>query len=237
MKIGLNIMISDPYDRNSVIYNYLSGKYKIGPLEKAEFSKVTFKSSNNPKSKRILIVDDETSVLFSLRRLFKTNGYAVHTAGDAMNGLDILRKNPVDIIISDYRMPAMNGDKFLLKTVDISPETPRIILTGLTEIIPKLMANNDQKSVCAYLEKPWSNSELISQANKLIQDSSTPRQGQASTVHLRETAKNLSKIHNRLLNDSGIDEERVKNFKALIDNYKIDSTSTAKKMLDFDEQL
>ena len=231
-----------PTYSNSRITSSLTSFYQIAPSNKSEFSHFSFKLSNTNRSKRLLIVDDEKAVLSSLKRLFKFNGFTVYLADGAKAGLDILRQHPVDAIISDLRMPEMKGDQFLSKTVDISPEVPRIILTGLTDEIAILQDKDNQKVIDAYVEKPWSNSNLVTLVNESIakkttQDLATPRQG--NTVQLSETATLLSQIQNRLATDTGVDEDRVELFKTLIDsgNYKIDAVSTTKAMLDFDELL
>lgn len=233
--------ISPSYS-NAGISNGLTSLNQVDPSNKAELSRDTFKLGNTARSKRLLIVDDEKAVLSSLNRLFKLSGFTVYLAEGGKAGLDILRQYPVDAIISDYRMPEMKGDQFLSKTVDITPELPRIILTGLTDQIPILKERDYQKVIYTYIRKPWCNSNLVTLVNesiaeKTMQDLSTPREG--STVQLSETAKLLSQIQNCLANDTGVDEDRVAHFKALIDdgNYMVDAISTTKAMLDFDERL
>ena len=61
----------------------------------------------------ILCVDDEKNILSSLRRLLRTEGYDIQLANSGAEGLDILSKMPVDLVLSDMRMPEMNGAQFL----------------------------------------------------------------------------------------------------------------------------
>lgn len=232
-----------PSYSNTGISNSLTSFYQTAPSNKSELSHSSFKSSDSNRSKRLLIVDDEKAVLSSLKRLFKFHGFTVHLAEGAMAGLDILRQHPVDAIISDLRMPEVKGDQFLSETVDLGPEIPRIILTGLTDQIPRLKDKDYQKVIDAYVEKPWSNNKLVNLVNESIAKKQTTQDLAKplieSTVQLSESAIHLSHFQNRLATDTEVDEDRVELFKALIDsgNYKIDAVSTSKAMLNFNELL
>ena len=61
----------------------------------------------------ILLVDEEPSILYSLRRLFRPQGYRIQTAESGAEGLEILEREHIDLIISDMRMPEMDGATFL----------------------------------------------------------------------------------------------------------------------------
>ena len=64
---------------------------------------------------RLLLVDDEPNILNSLRRLLRAEGYAIRTAEGGMQALELLEQEPADVIISDMRMPMMNGARFSAK--------------------------------------------------------------------------------------------------------------------------
>ena len=81
----------------------------------------------------VLFVDDEKSILRSLRRLFHREDYEILLAQSGRKGLDVLAKHEVDLMMSDMRMPEINGDVFLKKVHELYPNTVRLILTGYAE--------------------------------------------------------------------------------------------------------
>lgn len=109
----------------------------------------------------ILCVDDELEVLEALTRVFRKSEFNVITANSAAEGLDIIRKQRIDIVISDLKMPEMDGNQFLRKVAATSPEVSRLMLTAFTEIDDVLKAINEGR-IFGYLKKPWNNRELLS---------------------------------------------------------------------------
>lgn len=91
----------------------------------------------------ILIVDDEPGVVSALRRLLRRTRYEVHTAESGAAGLEILDAHPVDLVISDMRMPHMSGAEFLARVQAGWPETVRLLLTGYADIDSVVSAIND----------------------------------------------------------------------------------------------
>ena len=82
----------------------------------------------------ILCVDDEPNILSSLRRLFRPHGYRVLTADGGAAGLALLESETVDLVISDMRMPHMDGAQFLAQVRQRWPGTMRLLLTGYADI-------------------------------------------------------------------------------------------------------
>jgi two-component system repressor protein LuxO len=107
----------------------------------------------------ILFVDDEMDILRALKRLVHDMNLEVHTASNAEEGLNIIQKNHVDIVISDKNMPGMNGNEFLQKVAAEWPDTIRIMLTAYTELDDVITAINSGK-IWGYMKKPWDNKEL-----------------------------------------------------------------------------
>jgi response regulator RpfG family c-di-GMP phosphodiesterase len=108
----------------------------------------------------ILCVDDEINILATLRRLLRKHGYVVHTAESAREGLLILESNAVDLVISDMRMPEMDGAAFLDIVRQRWPDTVRLLLTGFADIQSILSAIN-QGEIYRYITKPWDEPELL----------------------------------------------------------------------------
>lgn len=102
----------------------------------------------------LLLVDDEENILAALRRLLRKDGYRILTASSGQAGLDILKTEKVDVIISDQRMPHMVGTVFLRLARDESPHSVRMILSGYTDLESVTSAINEG-AVYKFLTKPW----------------------------------------------------------------------------------
>ncbi|MBM6583160.1 response regulator [Microvirga sp. BT689] len=114
---------------------------------------MTLSSEMNSTNGTILVVDDEPDILIALEDLFE-NDYRVLTASSPTQALDILRHEPdVAIIISDQRMPEMQGDEFLAKARNVS-DAEAILLTGYADLKAVIGAVNKGR-IMAYVPKPW----------------------------------------------------------------------------------
>ena len=107
----------------------------------------------------ILIVDDEQSILNSLNRLFRKEGYKVFTATSGKSGLEIFKESNIHLVISDYRMPRMNGVEFLQKVRELYPDTIRIVLSGYADVDTIIAAIN-KGEIYKFITKPWNDEEL-----------------------------------------------------------------------------
>lgn len=108
----------------------------------------------------LLLVDDEENILLSLKRLFRRAGYRIFVAIDADDGLDCLQKEQIDLVISDMRMPGMDGVRFLEQVHVRWPHVVRILLTGLND--PSIKADAiDKGKVYQQISKPWDDSEFL----------------------------------------------------------------------------
>jgi DNA-binding NtrC family response regulator len=107
----------------------------------------------------ILVVDDELPVRLALTRTLGEAGYTVVGTHSGHEALDLLRKHPVDLIISDHYMPEMSGID-LLKLVRVRhPHVVRIILTGDKD--PELALRSiNESEVYRFIRKPWDNADL-----------------------------------------------------------------------------
>ncbi len=108
----------------------------------------------------LLLVDDEPNILSSLRRLFRPQGYRIFVAESGAEGLEILAREPVDLVISDMRMPEMDGATFLREVRQRWPETTRILLTGYADVTSTVAAINEGE-IYRYIAKPWNDTEMI----------------------------------------------------------------------------
>jgi putative nucleotidyltransferase with HDIG domain len=110
----------------------------------------------------ILIVDDEDSILNAFKRILADEDYDVHVANNGSDGLNKLRtaKTPFSLIISDQRMPEMNGVQFFAQAKDIFPDAVRILLTGYADSDSIIEAIN-KGGVHLYFTKPWHEEEIL----------------------------------------------------------------------------
>ncbi len=108
----------------------------------------------------ILCVDDEPNILSALRRLFRSTGYRILLAGDGPQALDALAKEPVDLVISDMRMPGMDGSQLLEQVRQRWPEITRVLLTGYADVKSTIAAIN-RGEIYRYINKPWNDDEML----------------------------------------------------------------------------
>ncbi|NYT23538.1 response regulator [Alcaligenaceae bacterium] len=107
----------------------------------------------------LLLVDDEPNVLRSLRRVLRRDSYRILTSESAAAALATLEENEVDLIISDVRMPGMDGASLLSKVRARWPQCMRILLTGYPDLGATINAINHGE-IHRYVAKPWSDAEL-----------------------------------------------------------------------------
>jgi response regulator RpfG family c-di-GMP phosphodiesterase len=118
------------------------------PVEKGPDSKI-----------KILFVDDEISILVALRRLCRNTDWDIYTAESGDEGLAVISEHTIDLVVSDMRMPKMNGAEFLEQVVKQSPSTVRILLTGYSDVAATIAAIDKGKIFC-HCTKPWDNDEF-----------------------------------------------------------------------------
>jgi response regulator RpfG family c-di-GMP phosphodiesterase len=111
-------------------------------------------------SATLLCVDDEPNILSALRRLFRGKGYHVLLAGSGAEGLALLEQEPVDLVISDMRMPEMDGARFLEQVRARWPDTLRLLLTGYSDVQSIMDAINCGE-IYRYITKPWDDNDML----------------------------------------------------------------------------
>lgn len=107
----------------------------------------------------LLCVDDEVSVLRSLRRCLRKEDYQIVTASGGAEGLALLETHPAQVVLSDQRMPDMVGTAFLQQVKEYYPDTIRVVLSGYAEV-HAILASINQGEIYRFLPKPWNEEEL-----------------------------------------------------------------------------
>ena len=122
----------------------------------------TVMTADNPQQElqaTLLFVDDEPNILSALRRLFRPLGYRIFIAESGAQGLEIFDSEAIDLVISDMRMPVMDGAQFLEQVRLKSPDTVRILLTGYADISSTIDAIN-KGQIYRYIAKPWEDNDI-----------------------------------------------------------------------------
>ena len=110
------------------------------------------------KGFRILFVDDEEQNLITFKATFRRD-YEIYTAKSGKEGLEILAKQMIDLVITDQRMPQMTGVEFLERIDADYPHVIRMLLTGYSDIDAVIEAINTGR-IFRYITKPWDEREL-----------------------------------------------------------------------------
>jgi CheY-like chemotaxis protein len=110
----------------------------------------------------LLLLDDEPSILASLTRLLRREGYTILTATSPEEAFNLMANQPAQVVISDQRMPEMSGTEFLSRIRQLYPDTLRIVLTGYTDLESVTGAIN-RGSIYKFLTKPWDDDQLREQ--------------------------------------------------------------------------
>jgi two-component system NtrC family sensor kinase len=147
---------------------------------------------------KILCVDDEVNILRALRRLLLDEDYAILTANSGEEALELLEKEyPVHLILSDYRMPGMNGVDFLKRVCERWPKIIRIVLSGYADTASIVSAINEGQ-IYKFIPKPWNDDELKVTIAKAFEVYFLNRQNEILSDELRQTNEELSTINQNL---------------------------------------
>jgi CheY-like chemotaxis protein len=151
------------------------------PLPAAEFEQllagrrrleVALPTSNGQQT--LLLVDDEPHMLSALSRLLRREGYHILTAGSPAEAFQILARQPVEVIVSDQRMPDMSGTEFFARVRQLYPDSIRIILTGYTDLDSVTGAIN-RGAISKFLTKPWDDDQLREQIREAFRQAKEAR--------------------------------------------------------------
>ncbi|MES2041300.1 MAG: EAL domain-containing protein [Pseudomonadota bacterium] len=138
----------------------------------------------------LLLVDDEPNILNALKRLLRRDEYRILTADSGHEGLEILEKNRVDVIISDQRMPIMTGVDFLRNAKKKYPDTVRIILSGYTELQYITDAINEG-AIYKFLTKPWDDEQIRANIREAFHYKEMEDENRRLTLQVQTTNQEL----------------------------------------------
>ncbi|MDR3391915.1 MAG: response regulator [Sulfuriferula sp.] len=150
----------------------------------------------------LLFVDDESNILSALKRLFRPFGYRILIAESGAQGLEIMARETVDLVVSDMRMPEMNGAQFLERVRAGWPDTVRILLTGYAEIGATIDAIN-KGQIYRYISKPWEDNDITLAVRQALEFKLLEKEKRRLEALTREQNAALKQLNATL-------EERVK---------------------------
>ena len=113
---------------------------------------------SDPRVPLLLLVDDEPRILSALRRTLRREPYEVLTAEGPVEALRAIESQPLDLVMTDLKMPGMTGLELLERVAARHPRAARILITGGTEVISD--ASLRAVGVRAVIAKPWDDAEL-----------------------------------------------------------------------------
>ena len=140
----------------------------------------------------ILVVDDEPNYQIVLSELLKEEGYEIFTADSGESGLAIVRNTDLDLVLTDMKMPAMDGIEFLKKIKEHNQDLPVILITAYAEVEKAVEAMH--LGAFTFLAKPFSNQQLLASVKKALEhyalvreikrlrDEASPRSGFAGMI-------------------------------------------------------
>jgi len=158
----------------------------------------------------VLCVDDESHILSSLRRSLRKEPYRLLTAGGGAEGLEILAENPVQVVVSDQRMPQMSGTEFLAQVRNLYPDTVRIVLSGYAEA-STIVASINRGEVYRFIAKPWEDENLRSTILQSLQHHDLVAENRALQEQTRRQLQELERL-NALLSQSVVERTQSLQF-------------------------
>ncbi|PWU03579.1 MAG: hypothetical protein C5B51_18755 [Terriglobia bacterium] len=155
--------------------------------------------TQNGLNPSVLIVDDEDMVITSLKAFLQLEtDYDVHGFTDPEVAARFADSNRVDVAVSDYLMPKMNGIQLLARLKEAQPEASRVLLTGHSDKQSAIQAIN-QVSLFQYLEKPWDNSQLLLVIQSGVERANLFRELRQKVEELDSAHSSLKNVQKRLL--------------------------------------
>ena len=153
-----------------------------------------FEINNDEFKPTLLLVDDEENILKAIRRALRSDNINILMATSGKQGLKLLSEQPIDLIISDMRMPEMSGAEFLSQAAQLYPRIPRILMTGYSDMESTVKAINDGQ-ISNYLSKPWNDSVLKSIVADCLQSTQLKSHNDFLTQQLIEKKAELERIN------------------------------------------
>ena len=132
----------------------------------------------------ILVVDDEPNYLIVLSELLREEGFEVFTAKSGSEGLRVVKENDIDLVITDMRMPGMDGLELLAEVKEYNRDLPVIMITAFGEVEKAVVAM--RAGAFNYLTKPFNNDDLVMNIRKAVEHYSLLRENRRLRDEVRD---------------------------------------------------
>lgn len=175
------------------------------------------KNSSQERDIHILCVDDEDTILRSLNRVLRGLGSHLHFAQNAEKAISILQNHQIDILLSDMRMPGMDGAALLSETAEHHPNTKRILMTGYSDMDSTIKAINDG-GIEHFVKKPWDSKELVELLQSLINAIQLEDENKSLQIALRKSHQALKQINKDLDSKVKLRTKQIRKAMAKIEN-------------------
>ena len=147
----------------------------------------------------IVLVDDEEMVITSLRAFLELEtDYGVHGFTDPEQAAEFLSGHAVEVVMSDYLMPRLNGIQLLTRAKQLQPEASRVLLTGHADKQSAIQAINEV-NLFQYIEKPWDNAQLLLVIQSGVERANLFRALQEKMAELSTANANIRDTQRKLL--------------------------------------
>ncbi len=140
----------------------------------------------------VLCVDDEASILNALRRVLVEEDWEVLYARDGRIGLEVFVEARPHLVLSDFRMPGMDGVEFLKRTKEIDPDCMRIVLSGYADVKLVVSALNEGE-IYRFIGKPWNDDELLDVLRKALAHRNAEMENRRLRAELTRKVEGLMK--------------------------------------------
>ena len=146
---------------------------------------------------KVLCLDDEANVIKSLARFFRQHNISATVFTSAAEALDAVKQEDFHVVVSDMRMPEMDGAQFLKLVKEAKPNTQRVLLTGYSDLASTVKAINES-GIHAYIQKPWDNTLLLHTIKECAEKYQLKQHNISLNTELQEKNKELQQLNNNL---------------------------------------
>ena len=170
------------------MFGFLKRLFAGKPVSSFEGARRQHQRVNARSGMRVLVVDDSTTIVATLRRMLEQNGYEVVEALNGEKGVEVATADPPDLIFLDIILPGINGFAALrqLRRNAVTREVPVIMMSGNEQATEQFYAQ--RIGADDFMKKPFSRAEVFSRIEKLLDISLMPRRRQHVAADARSTA-------------------------------------------------
>jgi response regulator RpfG family c-di-GMP phosphodiesterase len=153
--------------------------------------------SNEGSKIKVLLVDDDVGILNSLRRLLRKESWTLLTAENGELALALAEQHELDMVVSDARMPGMDGAQVLASIQQSQPDCVRVLMTGYADLATTVRAINEG-SISRYVSKPWDDDELLLTLRQSLALRISERERKRLEKLMRQQNRELCELNNSL---------------------------------------